>query len=93
MYKFICFILAFFPIFTGLSSPAFSQDYPSRPIKLVVPLPPGGGTDLMGRLTAQILGNRLSQGVVVENKAGGGSIIGVDNVAKTRRVYIAMDSI
>jgi tripartite-type tricarboxylate transporter receptor subunit TctC len=66
------------------SPAAIAQDYPTRPIRLVVPLPPGGGSDLMARFTAQELTPRLGQGVVVENKPGGGSVIGVDLVAKAR---------
>ena len=84
MLKIIGFILTLISLSIGFTGSAFSQDYPNRPIRLVVPLPPGGGTDLMARVTAQLLSSRLTQGVVVENKAGGGSIIGVDNVAKAR---------
>jgi tripartite-type tricarboxylate transporter receptor subunit TctC len=62
---------------------AGAQDsYPSRPIKLVVPFPPGGATDVVGRLMAQKLQEAWGQPVVVENKAGGGSNIGSDAVAK-----------
>ena len=70
----------------ALASPAaaLAQDYPSRPIRMIIPLPPGGGSDIMGRYVAQELGTRLGQSIVVENKPGGGSVIGVDFVAKSR---------
>lgn len=62
--------------------PAIAQ-YPERPIRLVVPYAPGGGTDNVARLLAAKLGARLTQPVVVENKAGANGIIGSDAVAKS----------
>ena len=56
--------------------------YPSKPIKLIVPFPPGGPTDVMGRVVAKLLGDKLKQTVVVENKPGAGGNIGTDAVAK-----------
>jgi tripartite-type tricarboxylate transporter receptor subunit TctC len=61
---------------------AFAQAYPTRPIRLVVPFPPGGTIDMVGRIVAQTLGERVGQSVVVDNRAGAGGIIGVDTVAK-----------
>lgn len=61
---------------------AQTEAYPNRPLKLVVPYPPGGFTDILGRLLADRLGHRLGQQVVVENKGGGGSTIGSAMVAK-----------
>ena len=66
----------------GLMSQANAQSFPSRPIKLVVPFPPGGSTDVIARMMAQKLAEALKINVVVENKAGVGSILGTDAVAK-----------
>ena len=64
---------------------AFAQDYPKAgPVKIVVPFLPGAGNDLLGRLTAEHLTPRLGQSVIVENKAGAGSSIGIDFVAKSK---------
>ena len=65
------------------TSTAFAQDYPSRPIKVIVPFSPGGAVDGPMRLIAQELSKRLSQAVVVENKPGAGATIGTDLVAKS----------
>jgi tripartite-type tricarboxylate transporter receptor subunit TctC len=56
--------------------------YPTRPIRLIVPFPPGGSNDILGRMLAQRLTQRLGQQVVVDNRAGGNAIIGTDIVAK-----------
>ena len=60
---------------------AQAQDYPTRPIQLVVPFPPGGAVDIVGRLIGKKLGENLGQSVVVENKAGAGTIVGAGFVA------------
>jgi tripartite-type tricarboxylate transporter receptor subunit TctC len=62
---------------------SLAQDYPVRPIKVVVPFSPGGAVDGPMRLVAQELGKRLGQPVVVENKPGAGATIGTDVVAKS----------
>jgi tripartite-type tricarboxylate transporter receptor subunit TctC len=66
----------------SIAAHAASGTYPDHPIKIVVPLAPGGGTDLFGRLLAVQLPQRLGQTVYVENKAGGGTIIGASSVAR-----------
>jgi len=63
--------------------PAFADTWPSRPIRLVVPYPPGGGTDVVARIIAENLRPLLGQTVVVENRAGAGGNIGAEAVAKS----------
>ena len=63
---------------------AQAQSYPSRPIRLVLPFAAGGLVDVPGRILAQKLSEALGQPVVVENRAGAGSTIGADNVAKSK---------
>ena len=62
---------------------AQAQSYPAKPIRLILPFPPGGGTDVVGRLLAQKLGQALGQQVIVDNRAGAGGRIGTDLVAKS----------
>ena len=69
-------------LFAAFSS-AFAQDYPNRPVRMVMPFAPGGPTDIVARIVAERLAARLGQGVVVENRAGANGIIGTDHVAKS----------
>ena len=63
--------------------PVHAQDYPNRPVKLVIPFPAGGSSDGIGRQIADKLSGVLKQSVVVENKGGAGGVIGTDAVAKS----------
>ena len=67
------------------AGPALAQSaasYPERPVKVIIPFPPGGTLDKIGRMLAQKLGDQLGQNFVVENRAGGNGVIGGDVVAK-----------
>jgi tripartite-type tricarboxylate transporter receptor subunit TctC len=66
-----------------LPQPGSAQSYPARPIRLVVPFPPGGGADITGRILADGLGPVLGQTVVVDNRSGAASILGTDIVSKS----------
>ncbi|MFO1323130.1 MAG: tripartite tricarboxylate transporter substrate binding protein [Burkholderiales bacterium] len=65
------------------AAPVAAQSYPARPVKMVVPFPPGGSLDIAGRLIAQKLSEMWGQSVVVDNKPGAGGNIGADFVAKS----------
>jgi tripartite-type tricarboxylate transporter receptor subunit TctC len=63
-------------------APAGAQTFPSKPVRIVVPFPPGGGVDVLIRAVAVELSARWGQPVIVDNRAGAGGVIGSDNVAK-----------
>jgi tripartite-type tricarboxylate transporter receptor subunit TctC len=77
----IAFLLALASL-AALPLGAQAQEYPARPIRLVVPFPPGGPTDVLARIVATRLGERLGQPVVIDNKPGASGMIGADMVAK-----------
>lgn len=81
--RFPKFCSGLFAAFLFFSSLASAQDWPSQPIRLVVPFAPGGGTDILARLMAPKLSALLGQQIVVENKPGGSSIIGTQLVAQS----------
>jgi tripartite-type tricarboxylate transporter receptor subunit TctC len=59
-----------------------AQAYPAKPVRLVVPFPPGGSTDIVARIVAQKLGDRLGQQMIIENRGGAGGTVGTDAAAK-----------
>jgi tripartite-type tricarboxylate transporter receptor subunit TctC len=67
----------------AMSRMASAQTYPSRPIRFIVPYPPGGATDVAARVIGEYLSRAFGQHIVVENKSGGGSLIGVESAAKS----------
>lgn len=70
------------PAMTLFAGKAWSQSFPTKPLRLVVPFPPGGPTDLVGRMLAHRLTEALGQSVIVDNRPGAGGTIGADVVAK-----------
>jgi tripartite-type tricarboxylate transporter receptor subunit TctC len=69
----------------ALASPAYAQGtWPDRPIRWIVNFPPGGAADILSRILAEHIGNRLGQPVVVENRPGAGGMVGADLVAKAQ---------
>jgi len=76
--------MAFLPAAVLIAAPSVAQqDYPNRPIRLIVPYPPGGPTDIMGRLTSDVLAKRLAQNIVVDNRGGAATAIGAELAARS----------
>jgi tripartite-type tricarboxylate transporter receptor subunit TctC len=67
----------------ALAASAIAQDYPTRPIKFVVPYPPGGGTDVVARILVEPLAAELGQPIVIDNRGGAAGNLGTDIVAKS----------
>lgn len=73
-------LAALLAVFAALAQ---AQSYPARPVRLIIPFPPGGSNDVVGRAVAQQLGERLGQPVVVDNRGGAGGTIGINAAAKS----------
>jgi tripartite-type tricarboxylate transporter receptor subunit TctC len=69
-------------IVTAAFASACAQSYPAKPVRLIVPYPPGGGTDIFARMLGAKLGDALGQQVVIDNRAGAAGVIGADTAAK-----------
>lgn len=79
-----CFrLLVLLALACGLAPAAIAQSYPARPIRFIVPFPPGGGVDIVARSIGEKLSQRLGQAIVIDNKPGAGTTIGTDAAAKS----------
>jgi tripartite-type tricarboxylate transporter receptor subunit TctC len=82
MYAWLSRLLKAGAVLLALTAGAFADDYPNRPIRLIIPFPPGGSNDVVGRLVAKYLSDQLGQQVYIDNRGGAGGTIGSDLAAK-----------
>src|SRR5688572_25067334 len=68
---------------SAFAGPALPQSYPAKPVRVVIPFPPGQATDVIGRLVSQKLGESLGKQFVIENKPGANGVIGIDSVVQS----------
>ncbi|MDZ7862578.1 tripartite tricarboxylate transporter substrate binding protein BugE [Acidovorax sp.] len=78
----LCSALALATGMLAGAAPALADDYPSKPVRLIVPFAPGGTTDIVARVVSQSMGAALGQPVVVDNKAGAGGVVGATEIAR-----------
>ena len=74
-------LLTTLALLLALAGGAAAQDYPTKPVRLIIPFPPGGSNDVVGRMIATQLGERLGKQVVVDNRGGAGGVIGTEVAA------------
>ena len=77
------FAMMLFCAVAACSGMAVAQNYPSKPIRLIIPFPPGGSNDIVGRFIATKLTERLGKQVVADNRGGAGGVIGTEAAAKS----------
>src|SRR5438128_10539202 len=70
-------------LFALAGATAHAQAYPAKAVRLIIPFPPGGSNDVVGRVIAAQLGDRMGQSVVVDNRGGAGGAIGINAAAKS----------
>jgi len=76
-------LIAAFALLLALAVGAAGDEYPNRPVRLIIPFPPGGSNDVVGRLIAKVLSEKLGQQVFVDNRGGAGGVIGTDALSKS----------
>jgi tripartite-type tricarboxylate transporter receptor subunit TctC len=81
VFRWIVALIVCLPFSSGA---ALAQGYPDKPVRLVVPWPPGGSVDIIARLIGVKLGQTLGQSIVIDNRSGASGNIGMDAVAKSR---------
>jgi tripartite-type tricarboxylate transporter receptor subunit TctC len=81
MPRLACLMIAAAAAVLASSMPVVAQEYPTKPIRLIIPFPPGGGSDVTGRVVATALSEKLGKQVVVDNRAGAGGVIGTELAA------------
>ena len=82
LHVFKCLVAAGLLVLGSAAQPVLAQAFPNRPVRFVVPFPPGGGADVFARAVAPKLNELWGQSVVIDNRAGGNAMIGMDMVAK-----------
>jgi tripartite-type tricarboxylate transporter receptor subunit TctC len=83
LYRPIATILGLLLALAEFAAPAAAEDYPARSIRLIIPFAPGGSNDVVGRIVANQLGQKLGQQVFVDNRPGAGGVVGTDLAAKS----------
>ena len=79
----LCWLIALVVVAWASTDPSLAQNFPNRPIRIVVPFAAGGAVDTVGRIVAAKMSDHLGQPVIVENRTGAGGNIGADTVAKS----------
>src|SRR5258706_8449073 len=79
----LCAAFVLLPVLAALPGPAAGQTYPNRPIRLIVPFPPGGAADILARLIGGKVSEQMGQPVIIENRPGAGGTLGADAAAKS----------
>src|SRR5262249_21362327 len=74
-------LLAASALVLAFGAAALAQEYPTKPVRLIIPFPPGGSNDVVGRMVATQLGERLGKQVVVDNRGGAGGVLGTEVAA------------
>ena len=71
---------------------AWAQEWPAKPVRFIVPYPPGGGTDVIARIVQSRLGDALGQQVIIENRGGAGGALGTEQAAHAgaRRLHVPL---